>query len=1120
MRDSTHESLPRPNSAAPLSTRAPAGPASAERAAAPRPAHERPHARSGSARRRVDKSPQARLVSEQDRVGEGVFMRAGRGLAIVVWTVLALAWSLAPAAAGGEKALRGVALVVGNGDYGHLPKLANPPGDARAIEELLSKLGFDTNLSSDRNAKRLARDLDDFVEDAEGADVAVLYYAGHGIEAGGENWLVPVDADISSLDAAADRLVPISGFVARLRKQAAIVIVLLDACRDSPFPPDAVLRPSRNAEPVPVAAGGLAVAATRGATALPARAAAPDDGLGAVIGFAAEPGKVALDGKADGHSPYAAAILKHLGALGGAEFGTVMRMVAEEVYLDTGGRQHPWVNESLRRLLYFGEALPAPAGEEGAILAERRQLLVRISGLPDAQRGQVETLARSGNVPMSVVFAMMRALDISPSDDPDKVETRLRAQIAQFTSARAARDGLANPDPEIQRLTLLADDAETQGALNAADGFREQAKRRVATLRPTRRQQAEELRARIREDAEVFARSAETKKLLFRHVEAAADYGEAYDTVAEWDPARAAGYRRAQIDAYLIDAELRGADDSLSAAEKLARDAIGRDAAADPRLRHELGLALLIRGTKGFDAAALREAGEQLRLAAGNDGELPAAERARIAIDAGRAVGQLGTTTGDAASFAAAEKLFREAGELARAADDKAAETEAMFRTFQAQYLQWIAAPDPQLFAAMRAQTAALGALYGDADVDDFAGRYMVKSASIALDMALRQNTQAALATAGEMVGVTLGMFDRDRYPLIYAEIMGVQGRLGLEWAERFGNLTHLDAALDAGRQAVEIYSKAGYAGAAADAMLQQALTLAKMGTYEPDTAHLMQALAMLDRTERTTPLALTDQQKRAFAYQRARIGAAISLREGDAPALERAVDAMRAVLDASPAAADPRFHAQVQADLGKASYWLGNATGDLDLLRSGTEALGGALDQYRAWGAAAANPVPYGELLQQYSGAASSLAGVTGRAADIDRAIGAGVELHDVAHALGSREIGAVAANDAAYFMTRRLRDGGFDPDLYARAEKLVDEAAAMSAALPAYAGPFANTACELKTEKARHDADAALARAALEGCRTGLALLEKSGQPQPVETARAAVSRAEALVEQLGGR
>ena len=111
------------------------------------------------------------------------------------------------------KPLKGVALVIGNGDYEHIAKLANPVNDARAIEDLLHRLGFETTMASDRDARRLRRDLDGFVEDAEGADVAVVYYSGHGIEAGGENYLVPVDADLSALDKAADRLVPLSHMI-------------------------------------------------------------------------------------------------------------------------------------------------------------------------------------------------------------------------------------------------------------------------------------------------------------------------------------------------------------------------------------------------------------------------------------------------------------------------------------------------------------------------------------------------------------------------------------------------------------------------------------------------------------------------------------------------------------------------------------------------------------------------------------------------------------------------------------------------------------------------------------------------------------------------------------------
>ena len=114
------------------------------------------------------------------------------------------------ARAEGDKQLRGVALVIGQSDYENIPKLPNPEHDARAIEEMLDSLGFETDVATDRDARKLRRDLEGFVEDAEGADVAIIYYSGHGIEAGGENFLVPVDADVGSLDDAGEKLVPLS----------------------------------------------------------------------------------------------------------------------------------------------------------------------------------------------------------------------------------------------------------------------------------------------------------------------------------------------------------------------------------------------------------------------------------------------------------------------------------------------------------------------------------------------------------------------------------------------------------------------------------------------------------------------------------------------------------------------------------------------------------------------------------------------------------------------------------------------------------------------------------------------------------------------------------------------
>ena len=97
-----------------------------------------------------------------------------------------------------------MALIIGQSKYEHIAALPNPANDARDMAKMLTDLGFDARNVTDRDAAKLKRDLERFTEDAEGADVAFIYYSGHGIEAGGENYLVPVDADVSSLKDADD----------------------------------------------------------------------------------------------------------------------------------------------------------------------------------------------------------------------------------------------------------------------------------------------------------------------------------------------------------------------------------------------------------------------------------------------------------------------------------------------------------------------------------------------------------------------------------------------------------------------------------------------------------------------------------------------------------------------------------------------------------------------------------------------------------------------------------------------------------------------------------------------------------------------------------------------------
>jgi uncharacterized caspase-like protein len=513
------------------------------------------------------------------------------------------------------KPLRGVALIIGNGEYEHLTKLPNPEGDAAAIEDLFDDLGFETFDARDADAKKLRRAIERFVEDAEGADVAVLYYAGHGIEAGGENYLVPTDADISALEDAGEKLVPLTGLLAKLRAAVPMTIILLDACRDNPFPPGAMVRAEPNAEPLALSAGGLGE--TRGVTRFgdkpKAEGAPATDSLGTLIGFAAEPGRRALDGEPGGNSPYAAAVLRHISAMRGEEFGTVMRMVAEEVYLKTSGQQRPWVNESLRRLLYFGAA-PAPIeGAEGDILRERRQLLVTIASLPDPERRTIETVARDGGLPMDAVYGMLRALGADAPKDPAQLEALLRQQTEKLRQMQAERQTIQNTDPEIARLAKLADQATAEGALETAVKLNGEAKARVAEIESTVADAEADIKARRLEFAEVYARSGKSAYMTFDYAQSAADYEQAFRQVERWDDWLAWSHRGNQAVALQAMGWRGGQTSQLREAAVLAREIVqlserlpGRDEWALSQTF--LGNTLSTLGQRGKDVALLREA--------------------------------------------------------------------------------------------------------------------------------------------------------------------------------------------------------------------------------------------------------------------------------------------------------------------------------------------------------------------------------------------------------------------------------------------------------------------------------------------------------------------------------
>lgn len=531
-------------------------------------------------------------------------------LSALSWALLAVLFLASPAAAQEARSLRGVALIIGQSGYANITPLSNPARDARAVDGLLTALGFDTRTVTDRDTDKLKRDIERFAEDAEDADVALLYYSGHGIEAGGENYLIPTDADPASLSDAGERLVPLSQVMNRLKRSIPVTILLLDACRTNPFPPEATLKAAENTKPASISAIGLG--APRGMNVV--EEAQQSENLGIVIGLAAEPGSAALDGEPGGNSPYAAALLRHLSAIKGEEFGTVMRMVTEEVYLSTRARQRPWINESLRRLLFFGGTPQEMQGTGGLITTERRRLLLTITDLPHAERKQVEAVAAKDAVPLDALYGVIRALGASDiPGDPAAFEKLLRTQAATLKKMMAERDALKTDNPEVTQLTQAADEATRQGAIATARNFLDQAVKLVEQNRLSVDAAENRVKERRISDSMVYALRAESARLAFDYLAAARDYESAYALIAKWDDALAWRYKFEIGNTLAEQGDSRGDTASLRhaiEAYETALAAVNRNKSAEDwaKTQNNLGIAL--------DALGDRESGsDNLRLA-------------------------------------------------------------------------------------------------------------------------------------------------------------------------------------------------------------------------------------------------------------------------------------------------------------------------------------------------------------------------------------------------------------------------------------------------------------------------------------------------------------------------
>jgi hypothetical protein len=239
---------------------------------------------------------------------------------------------------------RRVAFVVGNGAYKNVQPLPNPPIDAKSMASVLRNVGFEvvegTNLTRDKMTERLL----EFGKKAQGADVALFFYAGHGIAISGTNYLLPIDADIKSeMDVKLGAAINIDLTLDQTMGDAKVKLVFLDACRDNPF-----------------AAKIKSNAATRSVN-VQSGLAEMKSGEGTLIAFATGPGQTALDGQEGTNSPFTRALMANI-AKPGVEIQQAMTQVRAQVNEETNKGQLPWGHTNLIGSVYLnGTAAPAGA---------------------------------------------------------------------------------------------------------------------------------------------------------------------------------------------------------------------------------------------------------------------------------------------------------------------------------------------------------------------------------------------------------------------------------------------------------------------------------------------------------------------------------------------------------------------------------------------------------------------------------------------------------------------------------------------------------------------------------------------------------------------------------------
>jgi uncharacterized caspase-like protein len=466
-----------------------------------------------------------------------------RAAGTILWALVFSVLICQPAFAG-----KRIALVVGNSTYRNVARLANPVNDAAVIADTFRKANFDVvDARNDLGISEMRRVLRDFGGKARDADIAVIYYAGHGLEVNGMNYLVPVDAELETDTDVYDEALPLDRVLVAVEPAKQLQLIILDACRDNPFSTKMKRTVASRSVGRGLAQVDLASANT-------------------MIAFAAKAGFTAADG--DKNSPFALALAAHL-TTPGMDLRKAFGYVRDDVMKATNNRQEPFIYGSLGGndvALVPAPAVAAPpppidpnAGirsdyELAAKIGTREAWDTFIAAYPDgfyaklamAQRNKLlaeearvaaAEKARAADEQAGIAAENAKAAEQAKADAQAKAEQQAHiaaekkktsddAKLAETERAKAATQARADQDPKLAAAKAQADDeAKAVQAAKAAEDVRIAAEKQKA-IEDAKLADAERARAAAQAKAteeEAKLAEAKTKAEALQQAKAAED---------------------------------------------------------------------------------------------------------------------------------------------------------------------------------------------------------------------------------------------------------------------------------------------------------------------------------------------------------------------------------------------------------------------------------------------------------------------------------------------------------------------------------------------------------------------------------------------------------------------